>query len=178
MKIEVIDNFLNSYYADTYEKFFGVDAGSFPWFYQDNLNGVSYIGNYYFNHTLIDASKPSRFADEYFFVFAPLLSKLNLTTKNNTQYNLQRLWRLKMNLYPRTNRRVHHQSHIDYYHSEGLTTCLYYVNDNNGFTIFDRKRKIKSKKNRAILFDGSNKHHSTTPTDCNYRVSINIDYTP
>ena len=47
---------------------------------------------------------------------------------------------------------------------------------NNGFTVFDGKRKIRSKKNRAIMFDGSTKHHSTTPTDSNWRCSINIDY--
>ena len=43
-------------------------------------------------------------------------------------------------------------------------------------TVFDGKRKVKSKKNRAIIFDGATMHHSTTPTDCNWRVSISIDY--
>ena len=40
----------------------------------------------------------------------------------------------------------------------------------------DRKKTIKCKKNRAIIFDGSILHHSTTPTDVNYGCSINIDY--
>ena len=71
---------------------------------------------------------------------------------------------------------VHHEPHTDYEPNLGLRTCLYYVNTNNGFTIFDGKRKIRSKKNRAIIFDGSIKHHSTTPTNCNWRGSINIDF--
>jgi len=177
MKIEIIDNFLTSYQADSYFKLFQDGTNEFPLYYYDDLNGRSYLGNYYFVHTFIDGTKPCRFADEYFHVFAPLLSKLNLTTSNGKGYNLERLLRLKVNLYPRTHRRVHHQSHNDYGPDRGLGTCLYYVNDNNGFTIFDRKRKIRSKKNRAVFFDGSNKHHSTTPTDCNWRASINIDYT-
>jgi hypothetical protein len=177
MKIDIVDNFLSSYHADSYTKLFQDGTNTFPLYYFDDLNGKSYRGNYYFVHTFIDGFKPSRFADEYFFVFVPLLSKLNLTTSNNRQYNLERLWRLKVNLYPRTHRRVHHQPHRDYEPNTGLRTCLYYINDNNGFTIFDRKRKIRSKKNTAVFFDGSNYHHSTTPTDCNWRASINIDYT-
>ena len=81
-----------------------------------------------------------------------------------------------MNLYPRTHLRVHHEPHCDYEPDCGLRTCLYYVNDNNGMTVFDGKKKVRSKKNRAILFDGSNKHHSTTPTNCNWRCSINVDF--
>ena len=81
-----------------------------------------------------------------------------------------------MNLYPRTQRRVHHSTHIDYQPNSGLRTCLYYVNTNNGVTIFDGKKTVKSIKNRIALFDGSIPHHSTTLTDVNYRCSINIDY--
>ena len=176
MKIEIIDDFFSSYKSDSYDKTFSQKFNEFPWFFQNDLNGVSYLGNCYFNHVLIDNFIPTATADKYFYIFVPLLSKLNLTTKNNSQYDLERLLRLKVNLYPRTQRRVHHSSHMDYRPNLGLRTCLYYVNTNNGFTIFDGKRKIGSKKNRAILFDGSNKHHSTTPTDCNYRCSINIDY--
>ena len=179
MKIEIIDDFLSPYHADSYDKIFEGGMNTFPWFFQNDLNGPSYLGNYYFNHTFIDKNEPTRYAGEYFHAFVPLLLKLNLTTKNNTQYDLQRLWRLKVNLYPRTHRRVHHPSHRDYHPnwSNVYGTCLYYVNDNNGFTFFDdKRRKVRSKKNRAIFFDGSNYHHSTTPTDMNYRVSINVDY--
>ena len=84
--------------------------------------------------------------------------------------------RLKINLYPWTSRRIHHQTHTDYSSGQNLITCLYYVNDSNRYTIFDGKKKIRCKGNRAIFFDGSNEHHSTTPIDVNYACSINIDY--
>ena len=169
MKIEIVDNFLSDYYADSYVKIFnGIRGGatSFPWFFNNDLNGVERMGNYYFNYQVILNYKVQ--SDQWLPIFEPLISTIGISFDN--------VWRLKVNLYPRTQRRVHHASHIDYRPNSGLRTCLYYVNTNNGFTIFDGKRKIGSKKNRAILFDGSNKHHSTTPTDCNYRCSINIDY--
>ena len=124
------------------------------------------MGNYYFNHQVILNYKVQ--SDQWLPIFEPLISTIGISFDN--------VWRLKVNLYPRTQRRVHHAPHIDYRPNSGLRTCLYYVNTNNGVTIFDGKKTVKSKKNRAILFDGSNKHHSTTPTDCNYRCSINIDY--
>ena len=176
MKIEIIDNFLSSYHADSYERLIGDSSNELPLFYYDDLNENYYLGNYYFVNALVNDYHSTKFGNDYFHSFLPFLSKFNLTTSNKTQYNLQRLYRLKVNLYPRTHRMVHHEPHTDYEPNLGLRTCLYYVNTNNGFTIFDGKRKIRSKKNRAIIFDGSIKHHSTTPTNCNWRGSINIDF--
>ena len=168
MKIEVVDNFLSDYHADTFVKVLDgirVGKGCFPWYFNNGLNGVSKIGNYYFNHQLITDHKVD---SDWLPIFEPLISSIGISLDN--------VWRLKVNLYPRTQLRVHHQSHTDYQPDSGLKTCLYYVNTNNGVTIFDGKKTVKSVKNRIALFDGSNKHHSTTPTDCNYRSTINIDY--
>ena len=169
MKIDIIDNFLTSYYADTYVKIFdGIREGTgcFPWYFNNNLNGSDRIGNYYFNHSVIVNYKVV--SDQWLPIFEPLISTIGIS--------FDTVWRLKVNLYPGTKRRVHHLSHTDYDPSEGFRTALYYVNTNNGVTIFDGKKTVKSMENRIALFDGSNKHHSTTPTDCNYRSTINIDY--
>ena len=169
MDIEIVDNFLSSYHSDLFIQ--DVDGkisgqGAFSWYFDNDLNGVERMGKYYFNHQVILNYKVQ--SDQCWTIFEPLIRTIGISFDN--------VWRLKVNLYPKTQRRVHHSTHIDYQPNSGLRTCLYYVNTNNGFTIFDGKRKIRSKKNRAILFDGSNKHHSTTPTDCNYRSTINIDY--
>ena len=169
MKIEIIDDFLPSYQSDSYVKLFGeMPCGEFPWYYEDDLNQNSYLGNYYFNHMIVNMGTFTKTGEQYIHLFIPLLSRLKLSMEN--------LWRLKANLYPRTQRIFHHRSHTDYDPDSGLGTCLYYVNNNNGMTVFDGKRKVRSRKNRAILFDGSNRHHSTTPSNCNWRCSINIDY--
>jgi hypothetical protein len=52
---------------------------------------------------------------------------------------------------------------------------LFYFNDNNGYTLF-KNRKVKSKDNRAVIFDGSLEHSSTTCTNQNYRITLNINY--
>ena len=169
MKIDIIDNFLTSYQADSYVNIFnGIKEGMglFPWYFKNNLNHVDGIGNYYFNHSVIMDYKVE--SDQWLPIFEPLISTIGIS--------FDTVWRLKVNLYPGTKRRVHHLSHTDYDPSEGFRTALYYVNTNNGVTIFDGKRTVKSIENRIALFDGSNKHHSTTPTDCNYRSTINIDY--
>ena len=170
MKVEIVDNFLSDYHADSYVKLFNglqKGEGSFPWYFCDDLNNKKRSGNFYFNNTVIENNKVLNY--DWLTHFESLTTRLGLSFEG--------IWRLKVNLYPRTQRRVHHSSHKDYPPKSGLKTCLYYVNTNNGYTKFDGTFKsVKSKKNRAIFFDGSNSHHSTTPTDCNYRCSINIDY--
>ena len=173
MKIDIIDDFLTDYQHQSLLRTFGFSEGpklgrSFPWYFNDNLNDEKRLGNYYFTNIVMDGYN---ILNEYWLpVFNPLLSKLNVP--------LNTVWRVKANLYPRTQWRIHHKSHVDYYHHEeiSLTTCLYYLNDSNRVTIFDGKRKVKAKGNRAIFFDGTNTHHSTTPTDANFGISINIDY--
>ena len=164
MKIDIIDDFLTDYYANIFVKTFG--DSKFPWFFVDDLNHVQRRGNYYFNHSVIREYEVK--SQHWLPIFEPLVNRIGVSFRN--------VYKLKVNLYTRTQFRVHHFSHTDYDPNLGLRTCLYYVNTNNGFTVFDGKRKIRSKKNRAIIFDGSTKHHSTTPTDSNWRCSINMDY--
>ena len=101
-------------------------------------------------------------------LYESILNRLNITMSN--------VRRIKANLYPLSGRRIHHQSHTDYKPNRGLRTCLYYPPPSNRFTIFDGKKRIRCKENRAIIFDGSIRHHSTTPTDVNCACSVNIDY--
>ena len=124
------------------------------------------MGNYYFNHILIDNYHIYNTDD--LSIFSPILDMLKVPISD--------VYRLKVNLYPRTQWKVHHETHTDYPSGFDLTPALYYVNDNDGVTIFDGKKIVKSKKNRVALFDGSIMHHSTTPTKDNYRCTINIDY--
>tara|TARA_B100000287_G_C20134091_1_gene583428 strand:+ start:51 stop:563 length:513 start_codon:yes stop_codon:yes gene_type:complete len=168
MKIEIIDNFLTPYYSDIFIKTFdGKNSPKgFPWYFTNDLNDVSYWGNYYFVNKVI--GEDGRYNSEWHTFFNPLFDGLKIAR--------DKVYRLKVNLYPGTQRRIHHASHEDYQSNCGLRTALYYVNTNNGVTIFDGKKTVKSKENRIILFDGSTKHHSTTPTDTNYRCTINIDY--
>ena len=48
MKIDIIDDFLTDYQANSLIKTFG--ESKFPWFFVDGLNYKQRKGNYYFNH--------------------------------------------------------------------------------------------------------------------------------
>ena len=168
MNIEIIDNFLSSYYNDVYMKTFsGFPGNNYSWYFIDDLNRKKYKGNFYFSNCCYDVAGGINIVKET-PLYEPLLNRLGITMSN--------VKRIKTNLYPWKGRRIHHETHADYQPNMGFSTCLYYVNDSDRVTVFDGKKRIKCKNNRAILFDGSIPHHSTTPTNVNYGCSINIDY--
>ncbi len=64
------------------------------------------------------------------------------------------------------------------YHTDQKFKCkiaLYYVNDNNGYTVIEEE-KILCKKNRMVLFNSNVKHFGTNSTNCNNRMVINFNY--
>lgn len=174
MYFKRIDNLLPKNYADIIEKFIdGDDNGSsIPWMWRNNLNatlhGKESVGNFYLNHTLIwDGEPVNNYSKKVMGVFLPILHYAGISK--------ERLVVMKLNLYPRTQFRFHQKSHYDYPEGSNRRTLLYYVNDNNAFTVFDGIRKVKSKKNTLIMFDGSKWHHSTTCTNVNAKFTINME---
>jgi len=83
--------------------------------------------------------------------------------------------RVKANLKPATYRIMQHGVHTDDVpHSD--TTAIYYVNDNNGMTVFEDGNAVRSRANRLLVFDSSTKHTGTTCTDAEMRCVINLNY--
>ena len=60
---------------------------------------------------------------------------------------------------------------------KGHKTSVYYVNTNNGGTIFQNGKKAKSKANRLVEFDCHQNHAAVDCTDQKVRVVINFNYT-
>jgi len=54
-------------------------------------------------------------------------------------------------------------------------TAIYYVNTNNGYTIFKNK-KIRSEANKMIVFNGDTMHKVKYQTDKDARIVINFRY--
>jgi len=55
--------------------------------------------------------------------------------------------------------------------------AIYYLNTNNGYTLFkEGKKKINSVKNRMIFFDSDAYHLGTNSTDCKNRLVLNFNY--
>ena len=56
------------------------------------------------------------------------------------------------------------------------TTSIFYVNTNNGYTVFEDGTKVESVANRMLTFPSNLKHCGTSCTDKNIRSVINFNY--
>ena len=162
---EVIDNFLDeSDFKNIQEIMLG---DNFPWYYNtgvvkaedDNIkNQYQLIHMFYSN----DVPRSS-----YFDILAPLIYKINA-----------RSWiKIKANLNTRTEDFFEHGYHVDYTDViPSQRTAVFYLNTNNGYTLFQDGTKIESVKNRLVSFKTDLLHTGSTCTDVNRRVLINLNY--
>ena len=95
------------------------------------------------------------------------------------------LIKIKSNLNIKTD--IHRESEFHYDHEfvgsrlpDGTLTsytAIYYVNTNNGYTLFkDGNFKVDSIANRLVIFDSSKLHKAVSCTDEKTRVLINFNY--
>ena len=80
----------------------------------------------------------------------------------------------RANMYVHRNKRITSSPHIDTGWKNHKTAILY-MNTNNGYTAFGKK-KIMSKANRMLIFDSGTKHYAASQTDKDRRILININY--
>lgn len=162
--IEVIDNFLSH---NDYEKISNIMLGPhFPWSYQHKILDDAIIScsekyNYQFIHSFYRDLKER---SEYFYLmdlFFPLL-KIKAWVK------------IKANMNPSTDESIVHGYHRDC--SFLCKTAVYYVNSNNGYTIFENGKKVESVANRIVIFNSNISHSGVTSTDEKVRVVINLNY--
>ncbi len=89
------------------------------------------------------------------------------------------LARIKMNLNHRLPKPFLSNFHMDQNiaNSEKLTTSIFYINTNNGYTEFEQDgTKVESVANRLVSFPTNIKHRGVTQTDKQTRVLINFNY--
>jgi len=136
-----------------------VMSGShFPWFYRDHQNDkdTSYLFHCFYRNNKINS--------DFYYLIEPILDKLNPTKILHIRSNLC----LK--------RPMKSQWHVDKWDEElKHKTAIYYVNTNNGYTLF-KDKKIKSEKNKIVIFDGNLKHKVEYQTDKDIRIVINFNY--
>jgi hypothetical protein len=156
--MKVINNFLNK------EDFLKIKSlllhnVYFPWYLQ---HGVS-------NHNDGDIQLVHLFYEEkvnsiYFDLLKPILEKLKV----------KKLLRIKANFLYKTHKIIQHNYHTDF---DNCTTAIFYINTNNGYTIFKKNKKIvKSKENKLCYFNSNMEHAGTTCNNQNCRIVINLNY--
>ena len=119
---------------------------------------------FFWTHTFHDRQ---RVESKYFDILFPLLDKINPKA----------LVRIRANCNTITDRIIEHGYHTDIPPESNCNTSIFYVNTNNGYTLFEEDgSKVHSVANRLCTFPCSVRHSSTTATDVTQRVVINFNY--
>ena len=165
MTIKIIDNCLSLEAHDTIKT--ALLESEFPWYYNSaKVDSEGWdadpLNNYQFTHVFYNDMAP---ISPYIELLHPVMSILNPAA----------ILRIKANLTPRTENLVNYKMHIDAENFKGKT-AIYYVNDNNGSTIFEDKSVVESKENRLVIFDSQLLHAGTTCTNQKIRCVINFNY--
>lgn len=157
----IIDNFLPDFKCEKISKI--LLSNKFPWSYQDGIvtNEEDSKQIFYFSH---DFCINGNIVSQYFYLLDPLIEALKP----------KRILRSKANLYTNCDKIIEHSMHYDFdFKHNG---ALYYINTNDGYTKICDNVKIKSIKNRMLMFDPSEDHCSTNCSDEKCRVNIIINY--
>ena len=160
--MKVIKNYLDKDYFNKLKSAFVEENAKLPFYLQHT---VAYkadeknLKHFYFIHIFFDKSIQSN----HYTLLEPLLEKIGIKA----------LIRVKLNLYPRTDTILHHYPHkdADFKHHAlilSLNTC-------DGGTRIGEKF-IPSIENQAFFFDPSIPHNSTTCTNQQARINLNINY--
>ena len=164
MSVQIQDNFLNQRYFDSLHK--KIMGQSFSWFYTDYIvEKDKRDSKFQFIHTIYD--KTLNDPDTY-EKLKPMFQLMGAKS----------VWRIKLNLIPKTYEIEENEYHTDIHENsnEGWYTSIFYMNTNDGYTIFDNGTMINSVKNRLITFPAKMRHAGTSCTDQKRRVVINFNY--
>lgn len=170
MNVNVIDNFLDVNVFQTLQK--EIYGPNLPWFHQSTTvydwenskfaQNQNNPNDWQLTHTFYKHNLPR---SDKFYLLTPLLEKLNPSA----------LLKAKANLVPKTENIFIQPMHIDISMFKGKTS-VYYINSNDGFTVFEDGTKIESIANRMIIFDSTIKHAGTTCTNTRNRCVINFNF--
>ena len=171
MYYDIIDDVLQDFEADQLEHYFlgsnQFKGWTFTPFVSRFVDKNERLDDFYFSHIIY--MQPTRSSTH--LVKSPAMDHI---THLLDCLNFKALIRARANLYTNVGRIVEHDPHTDFNWSH--RTGLYFVNTNNGYTTLADGTKVKSIKNRLLLFDGSKDHFSSTCTDRQARVTLNFSF--
>ena len=168
--IEVIDNYLHKrehqliydYFTGALDK--GDNANSCAWTFFPGCSMLGDDDNWFHFTQLIFASHT--ILSPAFDLMRPIIQKENMSA----------IARIKANCMIMTEQlKVFTNGfHCDF--RGHLTTGIYYINSNDGYTLFENGTKVESVANRFCRFDCNLKHTATTCTNSTTRLLINFNY--
>lgn len=162
---KIYEDFLDKQdFLDIKNTFTKEDSTDIPWFsgvVTDDEHFIAdpkynlQLGHLFFSNYQVNSS--------FFYLIDPFIRRLNPKA----------ILRIKANLVPAGEKIVEHAYHVDI---PDVTTGVYYVNTNNGYTVFEDGDKVESVENRFVLFDSNQRHTGTNCTDQRARFVINFNF--
>lgn len=153
-----------------------VHGDNFPWFFNDNSmddTKAPYIkdDDFLFTHNLFDSQRGRQ--SNWFEMFEPIMYALNEKVKVN------RLIRMKLNLYTNQNKKVTYCEHCDTLDKNNIVTdnhtaILNFTTCNGGTKI--NKKLYNANANEILIFNNTTKHSGVSQTDTKTRVVLNINW--
>ena len=164
--IKVIDNLLDeNYFNKLQDQFMSPEV---PWVYADNVIGEEDLRcdpkyNYQFSLDIYRDFSPQ---SQAFEILHPVVTHPKL--------KMVGLFRIKANMNPATEKIQEHGLHTDAMFK--CRTAVFFLNTNNGYTLFEDGSKVESVANRIVTFPSNMEHSGTTCTDEKRRLVINFNY--
>lgn len=162
-EVEIIDNFLPS---DLFYSIKSTILGSmFPWYLNHSIVSTSQEHPLYsnqFTHTFYMETIPK---SGHYQTVLPLVNLIGMSA----------IVRIKANLIPVRPYNYREEMHVDYLDFDGMTS-IFYLNTNNGKTLFEEGLEVQSIENRLVSFKANTLHTGTACTDAPYRCVLNFNY--
>lgn len=169
MPIQILDDFLPDDDFKSIQKFFM--TGHIPWKFTDKVTGTEKSEDaFQFTHMFFDAHP-------YYVLNFLSLADCKPIRSILGELDPYILLRIKANLRTKTPKPIQSDFHTDL-KTSNYTTSIYYLNSNNGYTLFEDGMKVPSIANRMITFNGDMRHCGVSCTDQQTRVVLNINYLP
>ena len=157
--IQVIDKFLNVEDLNILSSL--MNSENFPWYYKDH-KVIPGDGHSQFVHTFYNDFNST---SSFFNYLMPFINKLKISS----------IKRIKANMTLKSNKIISYKFHTDFI-DKNIKTGIFYINTNNGKTIFKNGKEVESIKNRMIIFPSKLEHTGTSNTDTQNRIVINFNW--
>jgi hypothetical protein len=158
--IKVIDNFLPT--EDFLNIKNSIESPYFDWYfntsvvgYKEHLRSGQFTHTFYYKYGTRNS----------FVVLDKLIKKINPIS----------IIRIKANLSYIGDSISEHGLHTDF-DDKRITTGIFYINNNNGYTKFENNKIVESVENRFVSFNCSLKHTGTNCTNAQRRIVLNLNY--
>jgi|TARA_B100000902_G_scaffold335115_1_gene334646 hypothetical protein len=158
--VRIEDDFLSQEDLDKLDSI--ISSYHFPWFFQKNQ---TWDDDPFFCHVMycLDMAESQ---------FYPQVSEIFKKHLNWTS-----MYRLNVNLVPKIGSTSNFHTDVNEEHNEEvMTTAIFYLNTNNGYTEFESGERVESISNRLLEFPSSCRHRATGQTDTDKRIVLNFNY--